>query len=75
MWFSPAIVMRENIELPTNNPEETVVVYVGEDEKAPQTTIPFVKNNNFEYSDLTQWMGKYAATGGWFCLCLLSYLL
>lgn len=71
MLFSPAIVMRQNIELPTSDPDETVVVYSGEDEKAPQTTIPFVKNNNFEYSDLTQWMGKYATTGGWILFVLV----
>ena len=33
--------------------------------KAPQTTIPFVKNNNFEYSWLTGWMGDHAEAGGW----------
>ncbi|MDE6394274.1 MAG: phospho-N-acetylmuramoyl-pentapeptide-transferase [Duncaniella sp.] len=35
------------------------------DMKSTQTTIPFVKDNNFDYSYLTSWMGKYAQTGGW----------
>ena len=35
------------------------------DLKSTQTTIPFVKGNNFDYASLTSWMGKYAQTGGW----------
>lgn len=35
------------------------------DMKSTQTTIPFVKGNNFDYASLTSWMGKYAQTGGW----------
>lgn len=35
------------------------------DVKSTQTTIPFVKGNNFDYASLTSWMGKYAQTGGW----------
>lgn len=35
------------------------------DMKSTQTTIPFVKGNNFDYSYLTSWMGRYAQTGGW----------
>lgn len=35
-------------------------------EKTPQTTIPFVKNNNFNYQWLTSWMGGEAGqTAGW----------
>lgn len=35
--------------------------------KTPQTTIPFVKNNNFNYEWLTSWIsdGKAAHTAGW----------
>lgn len=35
------------------------------DMKSTQTTIPFVKGNNFDYSWLTSWMGEGAQTGGW----------
>jgi len=39
MWFSPNIVMRENIE--TYNPEtQQTEIVVGQEEKTPQTTIP-----------------------------------
>lgn len=38
---------------------------VSPDVKAPVTTIPFVKNNNFNYASLTGWMGQYGVTAGW----------
>lgn len=72
MFFSPSIVMRENVEVENVVDHEIVVEYMNEDIKEPQTTIPFVKNNNFDYSYLTQWMGKYASTGGWILFILVT---
>lgn len=66
MMYSPDIVMRQNheeINHTSNMVEE--VIYESEEIKATQTTIPFVKENNFDYSDLTAWMGDHAQTGGW----------
>lgn len=77
MWFSPDIVMRENVEVPVNNADsdtEMVVTYTQEDVKSPQTTLPFVKNNNLDYSYFTSWMGKHAATGGWIVFLLVTLL-
>ena len=71
MVFSPSVVMRENIEVPSVENDETVIEYVKEDVKTPQTTIPFVKNNNFDYSWLTQWMGRGAVAGGWVLFVLV----
>jgi phospho-N-acetylmuramoyl-pentapeptide-transferase len=48
------------------------VVYQDEPVKAPVTTIPFVKNNNFDYSWLTAWMGDHAETGGWIAFLLIT---
>ncbi|MBD5204688.1 MAG: phospho-N-acetylmuramoyl-pentapeptide-transferase [Bacteroidales bacterium] len=66
MWLSPDIVMSENreIELPSH---ETEIVVSTETIKSPQTTIPFVKNNNFNYEWLTDWTGDQhtAETLGW----------
>ena len=66
MWLSPDIVMSENreIELPSH---ETEIVVSTETIKSPQTTIPFVKNNNFNYEWLTDWTGDHhtAETLGW----------
>ena len=73
MYASPDMVLVENSEIissDTNRVEE--VVYGNEVTKSPQTTIPFVKNNNFNYSWLTAWLGDYAETGGWIVFFLLT---
>lgn len=71
MYLSPSIVMRENIEVENRTSHEIVVKHKSNDIKATQTTIPFVKNNNFDYSSLTKWMGKHAQTGGWILFILV----
>ena len=66
MWLSPSIVMRENIEVENTINHEIEIVHKANDVKSPQTTIPFVKNNNFNYQWLTSWMdGEAAETAGW----------
>lgn len=70
MWLSPHIVMIENREIVTDTTptqvEQVEIVNTGEQIKSPQTTIPFVKNNNFNYQWVTSWMGGDAAkTAGW----------
>lgn len=74
MWLSPKVVMNENAEVNTPNDTEMVITYDQTDVKAPQTTIPFVKNNNFDYTWLTGWMGDYAETGGWIVFVLVVIL-
>ena len=41
------------------------VVVVQEDLKSTMTTIPFVKNNEFDYSDLLSWLGDAAHDWAW----------
>lgn len=72
MWLCPKITMQENIEAVNPETSEVVVSYDVEETKAPQTTIPFVKNNNFDYTWLTEWMGDDAATGGWIAFVLVT---
>ncbi|MBR4721936.1 MAG: phospho-N-acetylmuramoyl-pentapeptide-transferase [Muribaculaceae bacterium] len=74
MYLSPDVVIRENraVEHPEGN--KTEITYEKEDIKSTQTTIPFVKNNNFDYSVLTGWLGKYAQTGGWILFILIVIL-
>ena len=76
MYLSPDMMIVENrevINVDTNRVEE--VVYDGEVTKSPQTTIPFVKNNNFNYSSLTSWLGDYAETGGWVAFFAIALFL
>ena len=72
MYLSPNVVMRENVEVPTSDTGVVEVTHKTEDIKSPQTTIPFVKNNNFDYTSLTKWMGKHAATGGWILFIIVT---
>lgn len=66
MWLSPSIVMVENQEVVRENTAEIEVIHKSEQIKSPQTTIPFVKNNNFNYEWLTSWLdGEAARTAGW----------
>ncbi len=67
MMIHPDIVIRENHETVHRIDDNEIVeiTYETDDIKSTQTTIPFVKNNNFDYADLTQWMGDHAQTGGW----------
>lgn len=76
MILSPDIVIRQNHEVINRESNEVETVYYEtQNIKAPQTTIPFVKENNLDYSDLTQWMGKHAATGGWILFILVVIFL
>lgn len=76
MWLSPAIVMRENTEVMNETTHEVEVVMGSNDIKSPQTTIPFVKNNNFNYEWLTSWVDnpEAANTLGWLVFVLVVIL-
>ncbi|MDE6418305.1 MAG: phospho-N-acetylmuramoyl-pentapeptide-transferase [Duncaniella sp.] len=67
MYLSPDITQRQVTTVTTDTAAGMVetVDTAGPDIKSTQTTIPFVKNNNFDYASLTSWMGKHAQTGGW----------
>jgi len=64
LWLAPEATVRENIEHRVGNQIESVD-YHSKDEKATVTTIPFVKNNNFDYADLFSWAGEHKQTLGW----------
>ena len=74
MYASPDIVMSENVEHSVVSTSERVVSFQNQNLKVPQTTIPFVKNNNFDYAWLTGWMGKNAATAGWIVFVLMTII-
>ena len=70
VWMSPDIVVREKVEVKesierTLETETTVTSgrYVQEDVvKSTKTTIPFVKNHEFDYS----WLSPLKGTWGWY---------
>lgn len=73
MWLSPSIVMSENFEVQKDGSSETEIVVSTDQIKSPQTTIPFVKNNNFNYEWLTSWVKdkEAAKTLGWLAFVLV----
>lgn len=73
MYLSPEITIRKNVEIVSPGTGEIEqVVYESVDVKSAETTIPFVKNNNFDYSCLTQWLGDYAEQGAWVVFILIT---
>lgn len=62
LFLSPEVVIRENMEVrdeAANTIEE--VQFHDSHTKSAKTTIPFFKNNNFDYAWLTSWAGNYQA--------------
>lgn len=73
MWVSPQIVMCENTEVVNAKEHRMEIVHSPEMQKTPQTTIPFVKNHNFNYEWITEWIpdAKVAQTAGWLVFVLI----
>lgn len=74
MLGSPDIVIRENVATETQTDGTELITYKPENVKETVTTLPFVKDHNFNYDWLTQWMGPYAATGGWIVFILVTII-
>lgn len=64
LWLSPDVVVRETLNDHKPN-QEVVVKHKKEAVKSLQTTIPFVKNHNLNYSKIMGFCGKYAVAAGW----------
>lgn len=76
MYLNPDMVIVKNQEVQNRvSGEIENVIYSEQEVHTPETTIPFVKNNNFDYSWLTSWMGSYAETGGWIAFLLITIFL
>jgi len=69
LYFNDSVVVREKV------PNETVVVQMEDgtsevrpatiDVKTTKTTVPFMKNNRFDYAWFVSFMGESAASWGW----------
>lgn len=68
LYFHPAVTVKEELKTPqstqviTTIPSETEF---GAEEKSTKTTIPFLKNNEFSYSELIAWTGKNYEKYAW----------
>jgi phospho-N-acetylmuramoyl-pentapeptide-transferase len=75
LYFNQDVVVKQKIynenapahvsyEIQNDVEKQLVENYKWEEVKSTVTTIPFVKNNEFNYSTLTSWMGDYAGVAG-----------
>ena len=73
LWLSPDAVVRENVTVAQQG-QEVVVKHKTEAVKSLQTTIPFVKNHNLNYSQVMAFCGKYKVAAGWVVFVLMTIL-
>ena len=62
LYFHPEVVIRDQIQ--TVNASNEIVV-VQKNVKSTMTTIPFVKNNQFDYSEILSWAGEKSKHWAW----------
>ena len=68
LYFHYGITIKEKIDAPVSIETEQVF---GEEIKSTKTTIPFVKNNEFDYEVVLSWMGENAASLTWIVFILM----
>jgi phospho-N-acetylmuramoyl-pentapeptide-transferase len=74
LFLSPDVVIRENIEVRHDNVVEEVNFHQNET-KSTKTTIPFMKNNNFDYASLVSWANEYKEPAAWIVFVLMVILI
>ncbi len=72
LYLSPQAVIRENKEIQGTKMDGISVVHNPINEKSTKTTIPFVKENNFDYSSLVSFMGEHAQAAGWVIFVIVT---
>lgn len=70
LWLSPDAVIRENISVQKSGTE--VVIHKSEPVKSTITTIPFVKDNNFDYKSIVAFCGEHKYAAGWILFVLIT---
>jgi phospho-N-acetylmuramoyl-pentapeptide-transferase len=70
LFMSPDVVIKENMEVRQGDIIEEVR-YQTIEQKSTKTTIPFVKNNNFDYAQLVSWAGEYKEEIAWLVFVLM----
>ena len=72
MVFHSDIVVKEDVKLSSDT---EVIGSVDLAKKSSKTTTPFFKNNEFDYRDLTSWMGDSAKDYAWIFFILLVVII
>lgn len=72
LWLSPDATIRENVSVKKQGTE--TVIHKSDPVKSTITTIPFVKDNNLDYTSLVSWCGKYKSAAGWIVFVLMTII-
>ena len=68
MYFHEGITIKEELR---NIDQANIEVVFGEETKSLKTSIPFVKNNEFDYTTLVSWMGETGKNYSWIVFVLM----
>ena len=76
LYFSPQVVMKEKVPNPQTVQIENHILTIpstlfDKEQKSLKTTIPFVKNNEFDYSVLVSWLGEGYEKYAWIIFTLI----
>ncbi len=71
MYFSPDIMVRENVEIMGADNMVEQAAYASEVVKSTQTTIPFMKNNNLDYESFVSFLGEYSEPAAWIIFVII----
>jgi phospho-N-acetylmuramoyl-pentapeptide-transferase len=73
LWLSPDAVIRENVS-EIKQGQEIVISHKTKPVKSLQTTIPFIKNHNLNYSNIMSFCGKYKTAAGWILFVIMTII-
>ncbi|GAA0873286.1 phospho-N-acetylmuramoyl-pentapeptide-transferase [Gangjinia marincola] len=67
LYFHPGVTIREEVKnpVPVVSNENIEQQFTPEEAKSTKTTIPFVKNNEFDYADLITWISPDLRDYAW----------
>ncbi len=71
LYMSPEAKICENVSLEKDG-QKTIVYQKSKEIKSTKTTIPFFKNNNLDYADITSFCGEYKYYAGWILFVLIT---
>ncbi|MCK9342983.1 MAG: phospho-N-acetylmuramoyl-pentapeptide-transferase [Massilibacteroides sp.] len=69
LLFSPDVVIKEKVKVLDKGAKIERLGSV--EKKSTKTTIPFIKNNNFDYGELVEWAGDYKQEAAWVVFVLM----
>ena len=73
MFLSPEVVMIEHAKhVKVNQIETANYTEKNIPVKSTQTTIPFIKNTNFDYADFVPFLKEHAQTGAWILFIIVT---